>query len=66
MIYETGDGVIQNNVSAHMWFNLQNANGINDAKNQRDFVADRMTSAQFAEAQARASKCLESNYQDCD
>ena len=65
-MYEAGNWVIQNYVCAHMWFNLANANGINEAKNQRDFVADRMTFAQLAEAQARAEKCVNSNYQDCD
>jgi hypothetical protein len=41
-------------VVAHQWFNLAAATGAKDAKEMRDIVAAKMTSAQIAEAQRLA------------
>jgi len=54
--YWKGEGVPQSYVSAHMWFNLSAAGGGQDAVKNRDNVARRMTPAQIAEAQKRASE----------
>ncbi len=52
--YYEGRGVPQDFLSAHMWFNLSAAKGYKDAAKNRDLAAQRMTSAQVAEAQKLA------------
>jgi len=61
-MYDLGQGVPQDNVEAHKWFNLSAARASADDKYYRDLavesrnrVAMRMTPAQIAEAQKRAS-----------
>ena len=49
-----GEGVPQDYVRAHMWFNLSAAQGYQDAARNRDNIAKRMTPAQIAEAQKLA------------
>ena len=53
-MYANGQGVPQDYVLAHMWFNLAAAQGNEDGKKNRDIVAKRMTSEQIAEAQKLA------------
>ena len=55
-VYAKGQGVPQDYVSAHMWYNLGAAAGNQDAAKIRDIVAARMTAAQIAEAQRLASE----------
>ncbi len=61
LMYHNGQGVPQDYVHAHMWFNLAAA-GLppgedrDSAVKNRDIVATLMTPAQIAEAQRRASK----------
>jgi uncharacterized protein len=62
-MYFKGEGVLQDYVLAHMWFNLAAAAGDAlsvDAATNRDFVTEKMTPAQIEEAQrlARAWKPL--------
>jgi hypothetical protein len=52
--YGGGQGVPQEFIQAHMWFNLSAAQGNQDAVINRDLVA--MTPAQIAEAQKLASE----------
>jgi hypothetical protein len=52
--YETGTGVPQDYVLAHMWFNLAAAQGDDDALKHRDRMASLMTPDQIAEAQRLA------------
>jgi uncharacterized protein len=54
VMYDQGEGVQQDYVTAHMWFNLAAARGYNDAVRNRDAVARHMTPAQVAEAQKLA------------
>ena len=49
-----GQGVTQDYVQAHMWFNLAAAQGDEIPRKNRDAVAERMTSEQIAEAQRLA------------
>jgi TPR repeat protein len=49
-----GQGVVQDYVSAHTWFNLAAAQGEEGAEKNRDIIARRMTPAQTAEAQKLA------------
>jgi uncharacterized protein len=58
-LYETGKGVPQDYVQAHMWYNLaasdaQDAVMSETASQMRDLVAAKMTPAQIAEAQKMA------------
>ena len=54
-LYATGKGVNQNYIFAHMWWNLAASTGDDDARKNRDRLAERMTSNQIAEAQRLAS-----------
>lgn len=64
-MYGTGDGVIQDNLYAHMWANLAASNGSEDGVNYRDLVAARMTPSEIAEAQKLARECVRKNYTGC-
>ena len=52
--YELGDGVPQNYILAHMWYNLAAALGYRHPIANRDLIARNMTQAQIAEAQRLA------------
>ena len=54
VMYFNGQGVAQDNVQAHMWLNLADRQGNEDATKYRDRVAGMMTFKQFAEAQKLA------------
>lgn len=53
-MYGLGYGVPQDNVQAHLWFNLANAGGVSYAREARDQLAEEMTPEQIKEAQALA------------
>lgn len=53
-MYEKGQGVRQDFVQAHMWYNLSAADGEKRAAEARDALAKQMTPAQIAEAQRLA------------
>ena len=55
VMYAKGQGVAQDYVQAHKWFNLSAASGQAEAVKNRDIVAAKMTPAQIAEAQRLAS-----------
>lgn len=63
--YFFGEGVVQDYVKAHMWYNVAAANGFDSAVMGRDKVAKLMTAEQIAEAQKRASACVDSGYKNC-
>ena len=50
LLYANGRGVEQDNVQAHMWFNLAAAGSEPAAQRERDLVAKKMTRFQIAEA----------------
>jgi TPR repeat protein len=61
--YFFGEGVVQDYVKAHMWYNVAAAKGISGAATVRDDkIAKLMTAEQIAEAQKRASACVDSYY----
>jgi hypothetical protein len=60
--YKIGCGVRQDNVLAHMWYNLAGATGAS----YRDEIAQKMTPQQIAEAQKMARECKQRNFKDCD
>ncbi|MEL0099754.1 MAG: tetratricopeptide repeat protein, partial [Opitutae bacterium] len=60
-MYATGRGVLQNDVYAHMWFNIAAFNGEEKSSKKRNEVAKRMTTEQIAEAQKLARECVAKN-----
>ena len=60
-MYYNGEGVPQDNVLAHMWFNLAASKGVAGAAQLRDDVASRMTRNQIAEAQKLAWEWAEAH-----
>ncbi len=65
-MYSNGEGVIQDYVRAHMWFNLSASQGNKNAKKNREKVTKKMTPAQIAEAQKMARDCEKKNYMNCE
>ncbi|MDA8031528.1 MAG: hypothetical protein MPK62_10485 [Alphaproteobacteria bacterium] len=65
VLYVKGNGVPQNYIYAHMWYNLAASNGDEQAGEWRDSVASAMTPEQIAEAQALAAACLKNDYKGC-
>ena len=61
-----GKGVLEDNVLAHMWYNISSANGVERGAKKRDTVAKQMTAEQIAEAQAMARRCMASDYKNCN
>jgi len=64
-MYYKGQGVIQDNVYAHMWVNIAASTGDAKAAKRRDFVAKRMTAADISKAQELARECVRKNYKGC-
>ena len=64
-MYRNGQGVIQDNIYAHMWWNIAASSGNKDAITNRDIVAERMTSFQLEKAQDLARECVAKNYKGC-
>jgi uncharacterized protein len=64
-MYKYGDGVLQDNVYAHMWANIAASLGSEKGKENRDNVAKKMTAEQIAEAQKLARECVNKNYKGC-
>ena len=64
-MYEYGNGVLQDNTMAHMWYNIASANGHEKAGGYRDERAGLMTSADISKAQAMARECMNSGYTKC-
>jgi TPR repeat protein len=64
-MYGTGNGVLQDNVYAHMWFNIAASNLDADAVENRDIVAKKMMTGQIVKAQELARECVRKKYKDC-
>ena len=64
-MYYNGNGVIQDDVYAHMWFNIAASNGNKFATKNRDIIAKRMTSADISAAQKLARECVRKKCKDC-
>ena len=63
--YVKGEGVIQDSVYAHMWFNIAASNGLDMGTEARGLIAKNMTPSQVEKAQDLARKCVAKNYKDC-
>ena len=58
-MYVLGQGVPEDYVRAHMWYELAAANGSTVALKNRDMMTKLMTPQQLAEAQRMASEWVE-------
>ena len=65
MLYVSGQGVLQDNVLAHMWSNLGAANGSENGAKNRDIIAEEMTPQDISKAQAMAKECMSKDYKNC-
>ena len=66
LMYANGEGVPQTNAIAYMWWSVAAAQGNESARGNRDIVADRLAPDQLARGQDMATRCFESDYQDCE
>jgi hypothetical protein len=64
-MYTKRQGVIQDNVYAHMWWNIAASSGNKGAVKNRDIVAKRMTPADISTAQKLARECVRKKYKGC-
>lgn len=58
LLYSIGQGVEQNNVEAHKWFNLAAMRGMISAQIDRAEVADIMSNIEISEAQRKAREWM--------
>ena len=58
-----GQGVEQSNFKAYIWYSVARASNY---PSEIDSVQKALTPQALAQAQAQATRCFESNYQDCD
>jgi TPR repeat protein len=58
LAYSTGQGVAQDYIAAHKWFNLAALRGSDIAKNWRNQIAGEMNAGQIAQAQRLAREWL--------
>lgn len=59
LLYATGQGVEQDLIEAHKWFNLAAARGLRCAVSDREELARDMSPAEIAEAQRQARQWLQ-------
>jgi len=64
--YAKGEGVLQDYVRAHMWFNLAASKGDKGGRESREIVAKKMTPSKISEAQDMAKDCKKKNYKNCE
>lgn len=60
-----GRGVDQDFIHAQKWLILAAAQGDSKAERLRDLMSTYMMRDQITKAQVLATKCMESDYQDC-
>ena len=65
-MYDNGDGVPQNTVRAYVWWSVAAAQGDGDARTIRDAISELLTRDQKARGQEMATRCFESDFQDCE
>jgi len=66
VMYYNGLGVPQNNVRAYVWWSVAAAQGIGDARTNRDIFSERLAPEQLTRGQDMATRCFESDFQDCE
>ena len=66
LMYANGIGVTQDNVTAHMWYEISIGNTGKRAFRRKLHIAAKLSSTECLLAQRRAIICVDSNYQTCD
>ena len=64
-MYGNGQGVLLDDVRAHIWWNIAASSGDEMAVINRGIVAKQMTPAQIAKAQKLARECVRKKYKGC-
>ena len=64
-MYEGGQGVIQDDTRAYMWFDIAASNRSDKGREKRDIIAKKMTLVEISKAQDMALDCMSSNYKEC-
>jgi TPR repeat protein len=65
-MYALGAGVPQSYTKAYVWLSVSVEQGFPKANVNRDMVAAYLTAPELSNAQALTTRCIESNYKDCD
>ena len=65
MMYAFGQGVVQSNTYAHMWWGFAALSGDSDAASYRDFLAKGMSSEDILRAEELARECVRKKYIGC-
>ena len=60
-----GEGVIQDNLYAHIWWTISTSQGREDAVEWRDFSENGMASSQIIKVQDLVRGCVKTNYKGC-
>jgi TPR repeat protein len=64
-MYGNGQGLPQDYIRAHMWWNIASSNGYDNARRNRDKLAKEMTPSQIETAQKPARECIRKKYKGC-
>jgi hypothetical protein len=64
-MYKKGLGIPQNNILAHVWFNIASVNGQLYSADYRDKLAELMSPNDVLKAQEIAKECMKSDYNKC-
>ena len=65
VMYHRGAGVSQDNLYAHMWFDISASLGNENASETKAIIAKRMSATDISKAQELASECVAKDYKDC-
>ena len=65
VLYYKEQGVLQDYVRAHMWYNMAASPGLKTASGNRDTVAKQMNSNQIEKVQKLARECVRKKYKGC-
>ena len=65
LIFDDEQGVLQDNVYAHMWANIAATQGNDKGSKLRDELEEKMTSDDISKAQTLARECVAKNYKGC-
>ena len=65
MMYAFGQGVVQSNAYAHMWWGFAAISGDTDAASYRNFLAKDMSSDDINKSRELARECTRKKYKGC-
>ena len=65
MMHYQGKGVLQDNIYAHMWWNISASLGFEHASRSIEIIAEVMTPADVSKAQQLARECIAKDYKGC-